>query len=68
MYTKLFFDVLTVVFFTNQVTNVLTEVIPLCKPGHISLQKWNKRRDGLCQLSYKEYKQDIVGVTVTLSL
>ena len=27
MYTKLFFDVLTVVFSTNQVINILTEVV-----------------------------------------
>ena len=35
MYAKLvFLYVLKVIFFKNQVTNVLTEVVPFCKSGH----------------------------------
>ena len=33
MYIRLFLYVLTIDFFTNQVANVLTQVIPFCKSG-----------------------------------
>ena len=35
MYAKLFFDMFNSGFLTNQVTNVLTEVVPFCTSGHI---------------------------------
>ena len=38
MYTKLFLKFLLFLF-TNHVTNVLTEVVPYCKSGHILLDK-----------------------------
>ena len=34
MYAKLFLLCFNNVFFTNQVTNVVTEVVPFCKSGH----------------------------------
>ena len=37
MYPKLFLKCFNSVFLTNQVTNVLTEVVPFCKSGHISV-------------------------------
>ena len=34
MHTKLFLICFNSGFFTNQVTNILTEVVPFCKSGH----------------------------------
>ena len=49
MYANCFLICFDSVFFTNQVTNILTEVVPFCKSGHIYIYIYKK----LCVISIK---------------